>query len=151
MFRDRQIPEDPIPVEPSEPQLVPSSNDNDIDMEQEQNPFQSSSDCNPELDVVFHKTHKCSSSTIQNIMLRYAKKHELNVVLPKSGNYLGKAHPFRAGLLRGTPWEEAGLHYNIFCLHNRWNGKEVEKIMGRSNHQRPVYFTILREPVELFR
>ena len=89
-------------------------------------PFRGYKDCNPELDIVFHKTHKCSSSTIQNILLRYSLKHDLNVVMPKSGNYLGKSH-FNADLLKGTPWEIAGMHYNIFCLHNRWNGPEVER------------------------
>ena len=89
-------------------------------------PFRGYKDCNPELDIVFHKTHKCSSSTIQNILLRYSLKHDLNVVMPKSGNYLGKSH-FNADLLKGTPWEIAGMHYNIFCLHNKWNGPEVER------------------------
>ena len=77
--------------------------------------------------------------------------HELNVVLPNSGNYLGKGGLFKADFIKGTPWQQAGMHYNMFCLHNRWNGKEVEKIMGRTQHHRPVYFTILRDPVELYR
>lgn len=102
------------------------------------------------MDIVFHKTHKCSSSTVQNILLRYALKHELNVVLPKSGNYLGKKSLFSVDLLKGTPWQQAGLQYNLFCLHNRWNGAEVEKLFGRMKNQRPIYFTILRDPVELF-
>lgn len=77
-------------------------------------------------------------------------KHELNIVLPKSGNYLGHKSPFSADLLIGTPWQIAGLHYNLFCLHNRWNGAEVEKLFGRMKNQRPIYFTILRDPVDLF-
>jgi len=113
-------------------------------------PFRGYKDCNPETDIVFHKTHKCSSSTVQNILLRYGLKHELNVVLPKSGNYLGQKSPFQANLLRGTPWQIAGLHYNLFCLHNRWNGPEVDKLMGRIKNEKPIYFTILRDPVDLF-
>ena len=113
-------------------------------------PFRGYKDCNPETDIVFHKTHKCSSSTVQNILLRYGLKHELNVVLPKSGNYLGQKLPFQANLLRGTPWQIAGLHYNLFCLHNRWNGPEVDKLMGRIKNEKPIYFTILRDPVDLF-
>ena len=58
-------------------------------------PFRGYKDCNPETDIVFHKTHKCSSSTVQNILLRYGLKHELNVVLPKSGNYLGQKSSWR--------------------------------------------------------
>ena len=107
-------------------------------------PFNGYKNCNPEQDIVFHKTHKCSSSSVQNILLRYALKHELNIVLPNSGNYLGRKSLFSSDLLKGTPWQTAGLHYNIFCLHNRWNGAEVEKLMGRMKNQRPVYFTILR-------
>ena len=71
----------------------------------QEGPFRGYKDCNPELDIVFHKTHKCSSSTVQNILLRYGMKHELNVVLPKSGNYLGQKSLFKADLLRGTPWQ----------------------------------------------
>ncbi len=110
---------------------------------------QKSEDCNPKLDVVFQKTHKCGGSTIQNILFRYALAHELNVVLPNSGNFFGGPYLFKASYIKGTPWQMAGLHYHMFCLHNRWNGKEVEKIMGKTH--RPLYFTILRDPVELYR
>ena len=34
--------------------------------------------------IVFQKTHKASSSTIQNILLRYAMNHDLVVVLPSN-------------------------------------------------------------------
>ena len=63
---------------------------------------------------------------------------------------MGRKSLFNVNLLKGTPWQIAGLHYNIFCLHNRWNGAEVDKLMGRMKNQRPVYFTILRDPVDLF-
>ena len=113
-------------------------------------PFRGYKDCNPEMDIVFHKTHKCSSSTVQNILLRYALKHELNIALPKSGNYLGSKQLFNVDMLTGTPWQMAGMHYNMFCLHNRWNGLEVDKLMGRLKNQRPIYFTIVRDPIDLF-
>lgn len=112
-------------------------------------PFAGYKSCNPEQNVVFHKTHKCSSSTIQNIMLRFGLKHNLNVVLPLSGNYLGKMMPFSGSMLKGTPWQQAGLEYNLFCLHNRWNGAQVQEVMGVDPY--PIYFTILRDPIELFK
>lgn len=103
------------------------------------------------MNIVFHKTHKCSSSSIQNILLRFARKHELDIVLPKTGNYLSFGSDlFKVESLRDTPWQRAGIEYNLFCLHNRWNGAEVRKIMKRQDENLPVYFTILREPVELF-
>ena len=83
-------------------------------------------------------------------MLRYALKHDLNIVLPHSGNYLGTKSLFNVDLLEKTPWQLAGLSYNLFCLHNRWNGEEIKKLMGNSKNQKPVYFTILRDPVDLF-
>ena len=106
--------------------------------------------CKPERNIVFHKIHKCSTSSVQNILLRYALKHELNIVLPKLGTNFGYIYPFSSDLLLGTPWQIAGLEYNLFCLHNRWNGGEVEKLFGQGKNQRPIYFTIIRDPVDLF-
>ena len=112
--------------------------------------YHSKENCNPEQVIIFHKTHKCSSSSLQNILLRYALKHDLNIVLPPSGNYLGTKSLFNVDLLEKTPWQLAGLSYNLFCLHNRWNGEEIKKLMGYMKNQKPVYFTILRDPVDLF-
>ena len=44
--------------------------------------------CRPESKVVFLKTHKCASSTLQNMLFRNALDNGLNVVLPLTGNYL---------------------------------------------------------------
>ncbi len=107
--------------------------------------------CTPKTRVVFHKTHKCSSSTVQNILLRYALNHKLNVVLPSFGNYVGRLTKFNASDLEGTAWHNAGMAYDMFCLHNRWNGGEMRKLMEIPDKARPVYLTMLRDPVELFR
>jgi hypothetical protein len=50
---------------------------------------------------------------------------------------------FKATDVEKTPWAEAGLKFNIFALHTRWNGSEIAKIMGD-----PTYITILRDPVD---
>ncbi|KAL1466669.1 hypothetical protein MTO96_026464 [Rhipicephalus appendiculatus] len=49
--------------------------------------------CAPRNNIVFLKTHKCASSTVMNILLRYGTEHGLNFVLPKSDSthYIG--HP----------------------------------------------------------
>ena len=39
------------------------------------------------------------------------------------------------------------LQPDIFCLHNRWNGNEVKKLYAT---EIPIYFTILRDPVDVF-
>ena len=103
--------------------------------------------CQPKQTIVFHKTHKCSSTTIQNILLRYAYKNSLNLALPYKGNFLGDTSGFTASSLNNTHWYQAGMVPQIFCLHNRWNGPEVQKLM---DGQKPFYFTILRDPVEVF-
>ena len=100
----------------------------------------------PVEDIVFHKTHKCSSSSIQNILLRYAKDHNLTLVLPARGHHLSHGALFEIGEVNNTLWYKAGLQPNIFCLHNRWNGKAVAKLFGE---KKPFYFTILRDPISL--
>jgi hypothetical protein len=47
------------------------------------------------MDIVFHKTHKTSSSTIQNILFRHAMKNNLNVAIDKDG-FLGTSSGFKA-------------------------------------------------------
>ena len=39
------------------------------------------------------------------------------------------------------------LQPDIFCLHNRWNTNEVKKLYAP---EIPIYFTILRDPVDVF-
>ncbi|XP_023321017.1 galactosylceramide sulfotransferase [Eurytemora carolleeae] len=103
--------------------------------------------CKPIHKIGFLKIHKCASSSVQNIILRYALKNQLNVVLPTRGNYLGNIkNPFSREMLRGTPWEEAELEYDIFCLHTVWNQSEVEKTLGEG----ASYVTMIRDPVDIF-
>ena len=95
----------------------------------------------PIQDVVFHKTHKTSSSSIQNILLRYAKSNNLTVILPRKGHHLGENRKFDIRFVSDSPWFKAGLQPNIFCLHNIWNGPEVSKIYG---NKKPFHFSIIR-------
>ena len=83
---------------------------------------------------------------MQNILLRFGYKHDMNAVLPVSGNYVGRYKPFHRAALVGTPWEAAGLEYDLYCLHGIWNFSQVDKLLGYEAR----YFSILRDPVELF-
>ena len=38
------------------------------------------------------------------------------------------------------------MSYSILCLHTRFNRKEMERVMGDNT----VYFTMLRDPVDVF-
>ena len=108
--------------------------------------------CEPESKVVFLKTHKCASSTLQNMLFRYARQNDLNVVLPLTGNYLGKEIAFHPSMIANTPWERAGLGYDLYGLHGIWNPASVRAVMerGSGGGHRGFYFSILRDPVELF-
>ncbi|XP_046459086.1 galactosylceramide sulfotransferase-like isoform X3 [Daphnia pulex] len=93
----------------------------------------------------FMKNHKCASSTIENIIFRFAHKNKLNVVLPKSGNYLSRTELFDHSSLNTTKWKN--VEFDIFSLHNRWNKKEV---MALLREDVPT-FTIVRDPVQVFK
>lgn len=98
----------------------------------------------PKRRVAFLKTHKCASTTIQNILLRYAYKNNLTLVLPDHGNYIfNGADGFT---LEGTQWYQSDTKPDIFCLHSIWNDmNQVKNVLGAQ-----VYFTILRDPIDAF-
>lgn len=95
----------------------------------------------PKNHILFFKMHKCSSSTIQNILMRYGDSHDLNFVLPPKGNYLGGG-PFTSKGMLKFPVKE----YNIFCHHTRFNYKGMSEVMPKNT----VWTTIIREPVGMF-
>ena len=47
-------------------------------------------ECAKQTKIAFLKTHKCASSSVQNMLMRFGLEHELNFVLPSAGNYLGR-------------------------------------------------------------
>lgn len=105
-----------------------------------------SESCEPRKNIVFLKTHKCASSTVMNIFLRYGTEHELNFVLPKSRHthYIGHPDLFNRRLVVDiSPYN---MTYNILTHHTRYNDKEVHALMPADS----VYVTILRRPDSLF-
>ncbi|XP_074860687.1 galactose-3-O-sulfotransferase 2-like [Carettochelys insculpta] len=98
----------------------------------------------PQTNVMFLKTHKTASSTIMNILFRFAEKHNLPLALPAGQAYhLGYPHCFRAHVVEG--FQSMGQSYNIMCNHMRFNLPEVQKVMPNTT----TYFSILRNPVSL--
>ena len=53
-------------------------------------PFNEYTNCTRVKKIAFLKTHKCASSTVQNILMRFGVKYNLNFVLPSKANYLGR-------------------------------------------------------------
>ena len=46
----------------------------------------------------------------------------------------------------GTPWDLAGMEYDILALHARYNRRKIQAVMGED----AKYVTMLRDPVDLF-
>lgn len=97
---------------------------------------------------MFMKTHKCGSSSLQNIFLRFGDTHDLFFALPKIDNYFG--HPIRfnrrflldPALLR----KRYNLTYSMLAHHLRFNYKELAFVLPEDT----IFITILRDPVRLF-
>ena len=76
--------------------------------------------CKSKKNIVFLKVHKCSSSTVQNLLFRFGDQYNLNFVMPLKGNYLGDINTeFERKNMIELPVEE----YNILCHHTRFNEK----------------------------
>ena len=106
----------------------------------------------PKRKIGYLKTHKCASTSIQNILLRFAIRNSLNVVLPpKGGNILGYEKIFNRNLLKSSYWEKAHISYHMFLCHARWNHSEISYVLNDTGKKDVFYFSFLRDPVDLFR
>lgn len=95
--------------------------------------------------IFFLKAHKCASSTVQNLLLRFGQQRGLSFVLPMSNNYIGNPDPFNAGMIDESLTLPAGK-YNIFAHHSRYNTQEVRSVM----YDNAAFITILRHPAQVY-
>ncbi|UJR10919.1 hypothetical protein I4U23_015105 [Adineta vaga] len=102
--------------------------------------------CQPKRNILFLKTHKTGSSTIQNIFLRYGDRNNLTFVLPAKYNYFGHPQHFHRNMLE-SQYNQSTLtsQNNIFTHHARFNYQEMKSIMPINT----IFVTILRDPVSL--
>ncbi|XP_035755890.1 galactose-3-O-sulfotransferase 2 [Egretta garzetta] len=100
--------------------------------------------CHAKTNVMFLKTHKTASSTVLNIMFRFAERYNLTVALP-AGEFVHLGYPktFLAHFVE--EFKAIGQNYNIMCNHLRFNPSEVRKVMPADT----FYFSILRNPIHL--
>ncbi|XP_055329920.1 galactosylceramide sulfotransferase-like, partial [Paramacrobiotus metropolitanus] len=91
------------------------------------------------------KTHKCASSAVQNIFLRYGHTHNLTFALPyrRQINYFHPLEAFHPAM--ALPLEAPSSSYNILCHHTRYS-PALAAFMPPDT----VYITILRKPAALF-
>ncbi|NWU97574.1 G3ST2 sulfotransferase, partial [Upupa epops] len=99
--------------------------------------------CQAKTNFMFLKTHKTASSTILNILFRFAERYNLTVALPADQLvHLGYPETFQANFVEEF---QVGKNYNIMCNHLRFNPSEVQKVMAVGT----FYFSILRNPIPL--
>ena len=117
--------------------------------------------------IGFLKTQKCAGTSVQNMLLRYARKHDLNIVLPdgkekgignvdfdysvQNLNGMEVEAKFCRKMIEDTAWEKARLNYHMFVLHTRWNHHEISHILNDQGKGDVFYFSIIRDPVMLYR
>uniref|UniRef100_A0A8D8V5D8 Galactose-3-O-sulfotransferase 3 n=2 Tax=Cacopsylla melanoneura TaxID=428564 RepID=A0A8D8V5D8_9HEMI len=95
--------------------------------------------------IMYIKTHKCGSSTVQNIILRYGLEKELEIILPEK-IYLGHPKHFKPEMIPPHLRSMDG-QYNILAHHARYDPVEMKKLFNPSD---TLYLTILREPAAMF-
>ncbi|CAG2233369.1 TPIP [Mytilus edulis] len=103
--------------------------------------------CKPNIYIAFLKVHKTGSSTIMNMLYRFAERLNLNLVLPNSTggnfNYLGYGTTLNSLQLVPIP---AGEKYNILCNHVVYDKLALRAVMPTET----LYIGILRDPVANF-
>lgn len=92
-------------------------------------------------DVVFLKTHKTGSSTMSNIMLRFADNHNLTVALPLKNHWELGGYPAYIDKRLIDPQLQK---YDIVGHHFRFNIDNLREIV----RDEARYITIIRSPMD---
>lgn len=93
--------------------------------------------------IAFLKTHKTASSTVQNILFRFAERNNVTVALPHHSCDHQFCYPRNFSTRFVHPYT---LPPRIITSHMRFNASELRRLMPNDT----LYFTILREPVAMF-
>lgn len=95
--------------------------------------------------LFFLKMHKCGSSTIQNILMRFGYSRNLDFVLPYTHNYIGNPAVFSSNMIQ-EDLRTPNNKYNIFAHHTRFSEAGVRKVM----HNGTTFVTVLRNPADVY-
>lgn len=101
--------------------------------------------CSPVTHLLFLKTHKCASTTVQNILFRFGYSRNLTFALPSSGNYLGNPTLFQAKNMPKKLLPSDGV-VDIFAVHSRLNPSQHSLVL----HADARWLTVVREPAALY-
>ncbi|XP_078605537.1 galactose-3-O-sulfotransferase 3-like [Branchiostoma floridae x Branchiostoma japonicum] len=101
--------------------------------------------CQPQTNVAFMKVHKCGSTTVQKVFLRYGHKHLLTVALPRERD---RPSIGTAGVITERDYLFLPRGYpNIFAHHAIYNRTGFHNLMPKNTK----YVAILREPLARLR
>ena len=101
--------------------------------------------CTAAKNLIFAKTHKTGSSTLQNIFLRYGWTSNLTFVVPKAKTWMFSfKQKFKTSFAHQYKWNPRNI-FSFFTFHSIWNLAQVRKLVPNG----PV-ITILRDPVDVF-
>lgn len=89
--------------------------------------------------VGFLKVHKAGSTTMQNMFFRFGLKHNLNVIIPKQGNYL-----FSRSSATVPKVPKGFSHYDIFACHTVYSKGLYSQLLPKDQ----VKIGIIREPLD---
>ncbi|XP_065679084.1 galactose-3-O-sulfotransferase 3 isoform X1 [Hydra vulgaris] len=115
-----------------------SSSSDVIHIQVRQNPIKTNQN------VIFLKTHKTGSSTVTNILQRYALSHHLNVALPRCDHRFCYPNKFEEAYLYE---HQLGETYNILFNHAVFHKEKMLQIMSSGVTK---IVTIVREPFSQF-
>lgn len=93
--------------------------------------------------IVFLKTHKTASSTMQSLLFRFAERHNLTIAFPKPSCDLQFCYPsfFSSEFVHPDT-----LPANLITSHMRFRKSALQSIMPKDTK----YITIIREPASMF-
>ncbi|XP_060882622.1 galactose-3-O-sulfotransferase 2 [Labrus mixtus] len=94
--------------------------------------------------VVFLKTHKTGSSTVQNLLFRMAERDRATFAFPHHSYQFSYPEKFRAKFVDELPDDSS--QYDLLCSNMRLDVKQLKQVMPEN----AVYITILREPLRTF-
>ncbi|XP_022689631.1 galactose-3-O-sulfotransferase 2-like [Varroa jacobsoni] len=98
--------------------------------------------CDLVRNIFFLKTHKTGSSTIFNILFRFADEYDRTVAIPRiHGNLMNYPELFQESFMFN--YSVINRRVEIFAVHSRLNINEVQRIMP----PKTKFITILRHPL----
>ncbi|XP_041452730.1 galactosylceramide sulfotransferase-like [Lytechinus variegatus] len=100
--------------------------------------------CKPQSNIVYVKTHKTGSSTLQNIIYRYGDERRLTFALPSRGVYIQSVREFEPNSILPV---RQGKSFNIMANHQRFFYESIKNVMPPDTK----YITIIRKSADQFR